>query len=81
LVEDKRRGGDDEIGGCACFTRFSQPTVSYSRMADPRSPTQAGQPVRVYPLKWMESVFSSREKTEYLLKPEVENGNVTYNDM
>ena len=67
--------------GCACLVRFSQPTVGCSGMAAPHPPTQAGQPVRVYPLKWMESVFDSREKAECLLKPEVENGNVSYHDM
>lgn len=50
-------------------------------MAIPRPPTQTDESTRAYPLKWMETVFNSKEKAEYLLRPEVENGNVTYHDM
>lgn len=50
-------------------------------MAVPRSPTQKDQSARAYPLGWIETVFHSKEKTEGLLRPELENGNVTYHDM
>lgn len=79
-MEDKRKG-DDEIRRPAYLVRFSQPTVCHSGMAVPRSPTQTDQSARAYPLKWIEDVFNSKEKTEHLLRPEVENGNVTYHDM
>jgi hypothetical protein len=75
-VEDKRES-DDEIGN---LVSHNQPCVNPG-MAAPRSPTQADQPARAYPLKWIEAVFNSKEKTENLLRPEVENGNVTYHDM
>jgi len=42
---------------------------------------QPGQSSKLYPLKWIESTFNSKEKTESLLRPEVESGNVTYRDM
>lgn len=71
----------DEIKRSACLVPFSQPTASHSGMAAPRSSTQTDQPARAYPLRWIEGVFNSKEKTEYLLRPEVENGNVTYHDM
>ena len=76
LVEDKRER-DDEIG----LVGFSQPTVGNPGMAAPRSQTQVDQPTRAYPLQWIEGVFNSKEKTENLLRPEVEQGNVTYHDM
>jgi hypothetical protein len=50
-------------------------------MAALRPPAQQDQSARAYPLKWIEDTFNSREKTESLLRPEVENGNVTYHDM
>lgn len=80
LVKGKRKVGD-EINRSACLVPFSQPTVGHSGMADPHSSTQTDQSTRAYPLKWMEDVFSSKEKAECLLRPEVENGNVTYHDM
>lgn len=78
-MEAKRKGGD-EIRS-AGLVPFSQPTIGHSGMADPRPPTQIDKSTRAYPLKWIEDVFNSKEKTEYLLRPEVENGNVTYHDM
>lgn len=64
----------------ACLVHFSQPTLARSEMAA-RSSTPAGQPARTYPLKWIEDTFNSKEKTESLFRPEVENGNVTYHDL
>ena len=65
------------------LVRFSQPTLGCSEMAVPRSPTQPNRSERAYryPLKWIEGTFNSKEKTESLLRPEVENGNVPYHDM
>ena len=60
---------------------FSQPTLGRSEMTAPRPPARQDQSARAYPLKWIEDVFSSKERTESLLRPEVENGNVTYQDM
>jgi len=80
-VEDKRKSDDEIKSSGACLVRFSQPTVGRPEMAAPRSPTQPDQSARPYPLEWMESTFNSKERTESLLRPEVENGNVTYHDM
>lgn len=74
------QNGNDEIKSLP-VVRFSQPTTRRPEMAAPRSPTQSGQSTRAYPLKWMEDTFNSKERTESLLRPEVENGNVTYHDM
>ncbi|KAF9650044.1 hypothetical protein BDM02DRAFT_3268241 [Thelephora ganbajun] len=49
--------------------------------ATSRSPTQTNQSTRAYPLRWIEGTFNSKEKTETLFRPEVENGNITYHDM
>lgn len=80
VLKDKK--GGDEIKWSVChLVPFSQPTAGHSGMAASRSPTQTGQSSRAYPLKWIEAVFDSKERTESLLRPEVENGNVTYHDM
>ncbi|TFY79046.1 hypothetical protein EWM64_g4968 [Hericium alpestre] len=34
----------------------------------------------VYPVPWLEGTFTSRDRTEALLKPELENGTITYHD-
>lgn len=66
----------------ACLSRsFLTTNPRSSEMAVPRSPTQPHQSARAYPLKWIEGTFNSKDKTESLFRPEVENGNVTYHDM
>jgi hypothetical protein len=37
-------------------------------------------PIITYPLKWLESNFSSQSKTDVLLKPELENGTLNLHD-
>ena len=66
----------------ACLSRsFLTTNPRSSEMAVPRSPTQPQPSTRAYPLKWIEETFNSKERTDSLLRPEVENGNVTYHDM
>ena len=81
-MEDERKG-DDEIKSppVSFVSHMSQPTAVRPEMAVPRPPTQLGQSARAYPLKWIEDTFNSKERTERLFRPEVENGNVTYHDM